>query len=75
MDESLEHLITSCHYSKNFWAEVMKWFVKQGIKISYLSDKDIIAAKQYIIVEEKFLYLQLECLTHKLKRFINLKQL
>ena len=48
MDESLEHLITSCHYSKNFWAEVMKWFVKQGIKISNLSDKDITAAKQYI---------------------------
>ena len=41
MDESLEHLITSCHYSKNFLAEVIKWFHKQGIKIVYLSDKDI----------------------------------
>ena len=41
MDESLEHLITSCHYSKNFWAEVIKWVDKQGIKISSLSDKDI----------------------------------
>ena len=40
MDESLEHLITSCHYSKNFWAEVIKWFHKQGIKIVKLSDKD-----------------------------------
>ena len=40
-DESLEHLITSCHYSKNFWAEVIKWFYKQGIKIVNLSDKDI----------------------------------
>ena len=35
------HLITSCHYSKNFWAEVIKWFDKQGIKIAHLSDKDI----------------------------------
>ena len=41
MDKSLEHLITSCHYSKNFWAEVIKWFRKQGIKIVNLSDKDI----------------------------------
>ena len=41
MDESLEHLITSCHYSKNFWAEVIKWFDKQGIEIAHLSDKDV----------------------------------
>ena len=41
VDESLEHLITSCHYFKNFWAEVIKWFHKQGIKIVNLSDKDI----------------------------------
>ena len=41
MDESLEHLITSCHYSKNFWAEVIKWFHKQGIEIAHLSDEDI----------------------------------
>ena len=34
-------LITSCHYSKNFWAEVIKRFDKQGIKIANLSDKDI----------------------------------
>ena len=40
IDESLEHLITSCHYSKKFWAEVTKWFDKQGIKIAHLSDKD-----------------------------------
>jgi len=41
MDESLKHLITSCHYSKNFWAEVVKWLDRQGIKIAHLSDKDI----------------------------------
>ena len=41
MDESLEHLITSCHYSKHFWAEVIKWFDKQGIEIAHLSDKGI----------------------------------
>ena len=42
MDESLEYLITSssCHYCKNFWAEVIKWFHKQWIKIANLSDKD-----------------------------------
>ena len=41
MEESLEHLITSCHYSENFWAEVIKWFDKQGIKFANFSDKDV----------------------------------
>ena len=41
MDEALGHLVTSCNHSKNFWAEVIKWFDKQGIKIANLSDKDI----------------------------------
>ena len=41
MDESLEHLITSYHYSKNFRAEVIKWFDKKGIEIAHLSDKGI----------------------------------
>ena len=41
MEESLEHLITSCHYSKHFWAEGIKWFDKQGIATAHLSDKDI----------------------------------
>ena len=42
MDEYLEHIIKSCHYSKTFWTEVVKWFDKQGIAIAHLSDKDII---------------------------------
>lgn len=41
MDKSLMRLITSGHYSKNFWAEVIKRFDTQGIKIANLSDKDI----------------------------------
>jgi len=41
IDESLDHLITSCHYAKNIWAEVIKLFDKQGIEIAHLSDKDI----------------------------------
>ena len=48
MDESLEHLITSCHYSKDIWAEVIKWFHKQGIKIVNLSDKDIMLGTIYL---------------------------
>ena len=31
----------SCHYSKNFWAEVIKWLENLDIKIKQLSDKDI----------------------------------
>ena len=32
----------SCHYSKNFWAEVIKWLDDHKVKIENLSDKDIL---------------------------------
>ena len=41
-DESLKHLFLSCHYTKNFWAEVIKWLVDHEVKIENLSDKDIL---------------------------------
>ena len=41
-DESLEHLFLSCHYTKNFWSEVIKWLVDHKVKIENLSDKDIL---------------------------------
>ena len=41
-DESLEHLFLSCHYTKNFWSEVIKWLVDDKVKIENLSDKDIL---------------------------------
>ena len=66
MDESLEHLITSFHYSKNFWAEVIKWFEKQGIEIAHLSDKGIMLGivrcddelfvNHVILVAKRYLY-------------------
>ena len=66
MDESLEHLITSCHYSKNFGAEVIKWFDRQGIEICHLSDKDIMLGivrcddklfvNHVILVAKQYLY-------------------
>ena len=40
MDEFLEHFSTTCHYSKSFWAEVIKWFDGHEVKIQHLSDKD-----------------------------------
>ena len=42
MSESLEHFFISCHYSKNFWAEVIKWLDNQGVKIGQFSDKDLL---------------------------------
>ena len=42
MSESLKHVFISCHYSMNFWAEVIKWLDNQGVKIVHLSDKDIL---------------------------------
>ena len=41
MNESLEHFFISCRYTKDFWAEVIKWFDNQGVKIKHLSEKDI----------------------------------
>ena len=40
-DESLEHFFFCCRYTKDFWAEVIKWFDNQGVKIEHFSDKDI----------------------------------
>ena len=40
-DESLEHLFVTCHYTKKFWAEVIKWMGNQDIEIEPLSNKDI----------------------------------
>ena len=37
----LEHFFMTCHYSKNFWAEV-KWFDDREVKIEHLSGKDIV---------------------------------
>ena len=42
MSESFEHFFISCHYSKNFWAEVIKWLDNQGVKIGQFSDKDLL---------------------------------
>ena len=39
--EFLEHFFICCRYTKDFWAEVLKWFDNQGVKIEHLSDKDI----------------------------------
>ena len=40
--ECLKHLFLSCHYSKNLWAEVIKWLVDDNkVKIGNLSDKEI----------------------------------
>ena len=41
MNESLDHFFICCRYTKDFWAEVIKWFDNQGVKIEHLSDKDI----------------------------------
>ena len=41
-DESIEHLFPSCHYSKNFWAAVIKWLDDHKVKIENLSGKDIL---------------------------------
>ena len=41
VDESLEHIFITCHYTKKFWAEVIKWMGHQNIQIKSLCHKDI----------------------------------
>ena len=36
----LSSFLTTCHYPKNFGAEVIKWFDDHEVKIQYLFDKD-----------------------------------
>ena len=38
-DEFLEHLFPSCHNTKNFWAEVIKWLVDHKVKTENLQTK------------------------------------
>ena len=40
-DESLKHLFVSSHYTREFWAEVIKWSSDFNINIDQLSDKSI----------------------------------
>ena len=35
MSESLEHFFISGHYSKHFWAEVIKWLDNQEVKVGF----------------------------------------
>jgi len=42
-NESLEHLFVTCHYTKTFWAEVIKWMGNLDIEIEPLSNKDIMS--------------------------------
>ena len=41
LNESLEHFFICCRYTKDFWAEVIKWFDNQVVKIERLPDKDV----------------------------------
>ena len=36
MDESLEHIFVSCHYTEKFWAEVIKWLGDHDVRIELL---------------------------------------
>ena len=76
-DESLKHLFLSCHYTKNFWAEVIKWPVDHKVKNENLSDKDIlfgiigckdkIFVNHILLLAEQYLY---SCRQNKYSPFI-----
>ena len=65
-NESLEHILISCNYAKEFWAEVIKWLVNLKIIISNLSKREIILGKpkcddelfvnQVLLIAKQYLY-------------------
>ena len=73
-DESLEHIFVTCHYTKQFWAEVRKWVGNLGIEIEPLSDKDImfgivsckrdLFVNNILLIAKKYIY---SCRCHKTK--------
>ena len=65
-DESLEHFFVTCHYTKKFWGEVIKWLGDQDIQITSLSNKEIIFGiiddqenlfiNHILLIAKKYLY-------------------
>ena len=65
-DESLEHHFVTCHYTKKFWAEVIKWMGNQDIEIEPLSNKDImfgimdcnrdVFVNHILLIAKKYIY-------------------
>ena len=41
-DESLEHILISCNYAKEFWAEVIKWLCNLKVNINNLNNREIL---------------------------------
>ena len=73
VDESLEHIFITCHYTKKFWAEVIKWMGHQNIQIKSLCHKDIMFGmtdeedwfvNHILLIAKKFIY---SCRCNKVK--------
>jgi len=56
MNESLEHFFICCHYPKDFWAEVIKWFDNQGVKMEHLSLQDELFVNPTLTIAKQYLY-------------------
>ena len=41
MNLALEYCFVTCHYTKKFWTEVIKWMGNQDFEIESNSNKDI----------------------------------
>ena len=75
--ESLERLFVTCHYTKKFWAEVIKWMGNQDIEIEALSNKDImygimdcnrdLFVNHILLIAKKYIY---SCRCNKTKSTI-----
>ena len=73
VDESLEHIFITCHYTKKFWAELIKWMGHQNIQIKSLCHKDIMFGitdeedwfvNHILLIAKKYIY---SCRCNKVK--------
>ena len=65
-NEFLEHILISCNYAREFWAEVIKWLCKLKVNISNLNNRenlfgvsnceDEIFLNHVLLVAKQYLY-------------------
>ena len=77
-NETLEHILISCNYAKEFWAEVIKWLCNLNIIISNLSNRELILGKpkcddelfvnHVLLIGKQYLY---SCRCNNTRVFIN----
>ena len=55
-NESLEHILISCHYAKDFWTEVIKWLCNLKVNVNSLNNREIMLVNHVLLIANQYLY-------------------